>query len=71
MSCRAVRRSRTGRRERERLTRLPRGFDPRSVELAQRWKREGLSDAQIVGTALRMIREQNFVYTLRPPTLYS
>ncbi|WP_028081377.1 transglutaminase TgpA family protein [Solimonas soli] len=56
-------------RDRERLTRLPRGFDPRSLALARQWKAQGLSDAAIVQTALRMIREQNFVYTLRPPTL--
>ncbi|MFT4045186.1 MAG: DUF3488 and transglutaminase-like domain-containing protein [Solimonas sp.] len=54
---------------RERLTRLPQGFDPRSIALARSWKDAGLSDAQIVDTALRMIREQNFVYTLKPPTL--
>lgn len=56
-------------RARQRLTRLPKDRDPRAVALAQRWKREGLSDAAVVAAALRMIRTENFVYTLRPPAL--
>ncbi|NGY03648.1 DUF3488 domain-containing transglutaminase family protein [Solimonas terrae] len=56
-------------RERERLTSLPKGRDPRAVALARGWKAQGLSDPAIVATALQMIRRQNFVYTLRPPAL--
>ncbi|MGH8447032.1 MAG: transglutaminase TgpA family protein [Solimonas sp.] len=56
-------------RLRGRWTQLPKNFDPRSVALARGWKAQGLSDAAIVDTALAMIREQNFVYTLRPPAL--
>jgi len=55
--------------ERRRLTRLPDGLNPRSLALSRQWKAQGLSDADIVDTALRMIREQEFVYTLLPPTL--
>lgn len=58
-------------RARAHLTRLPKGRDPRSLALAQHWKDQGLSDAAIVATALNMIRTENFVYTLRPPSLGS
>src|SRR3546814_7659858 len=36
-----------------------------------RSKDQGRSDAAIVAAALNMIRTENFVYTLRPPTLGS
>src|SRR3546814_14764586 len=58
-------------RARTRLTRLPKGRDPRTIALAQGWKDQGRSDAAIVAAALNMIRTENFVYTLRPPTLGS
>lgn len=53
-------------------TRLPRGNrNPQAVALAQRWRAEGRDDAAIIDAALRMFREQNFVYTLQPPILES
>ncbi|NKF23317.1 transglutaminase TgpA family protein [Solimonas marina] len=56
-------------RARQRLTRLPKGRDPRTLALAQSWRAQGLTDRQIVDAALNMIRNENFVYTLRPPAL--
>ncbi len=48
---------------------LPREGNPRTRELAQRWRDEGLSGRGLVDRALRMFGEQPFVYTLRPPLL--
>src|SRR3546814_252591 len=52
---------------RPRLTRLPKGRDPRTIALAQGWTDQGRSDAAIVAAALTMLRTENFVYTLPPP----
>ena len=43
------------------------GENPRTRALAQTWAT--LSPAQKINTALKLFREQNFVYTLRPPLL--
>ncbi|WP_028006331.1 transglutaminase TgpA family protein [Solimonas flava] len=56
-------------RQRQRLTRLPNGYNPRTLALARQWRDQGLADAAIAARALRMIRDENFVYTLRPPPL--
>jgi transglutaminase-like putative cysteine protease len=48
---------------------LPTGFNPRMHALSERWRQELNDDARIVDAALRMFREQPFVYTLRPPSL--
>lgn len=48
---------------------LPRGFNPRAVELAQSWRAQGLEDAAIVDTALHRFREQDYHYSLHPPAL--
>jgi transglutaminase-like putative cysteine protease len=50
-------------------TRLPDDRNPRTLAMAQRWRAEGLDDAQVVERALRMFREQEFFYTLEPPEL--
>jgi len=48
---------------------LPDGYNPRTVALAQQWRREaGTNDAAIVQRALRMIRS-GFAYTLATPLL--
>src|SRR3546814_18927886 len=46
-------------RARTRLTRLPKGRDPRTIALAQGRKDQGRSDAAIVAAALNMIRPKN------------
>jgi transglutaminase-like putative cysteine protease len=48
---------------------LPTGFNPRTLALAQQWRREaGNDDAAIAQRALRMIRS-DFAYTLATPLL--
>ncbi len=48
---------------------LPPGFHPRAVQLAADWRQQGLSDEEIVETAMRRFREEEFYYTLKPPLL--
>lgn len=48
---------------------LPGRFNPRSRELAERWRAESSSDMEIVQHALTMFHEQEFHYTLEPPPL--
>jgi len=48
---------------------LPEGGSPRARALVSRWRAEGLSDRAIVQRALRMYREEPFVYTLSPPRI--
>ncbi|MDX1497077.1 MAG: DUF3488 and transglutaminase-like domain-containing protein [Salinisphaeraceae bacterium] len=48
---------------------LPSSGNSRSRGLAAEWREAGASDAQIAENALRMFREQAFVYTLQPPLL--
>ncbi len=43
--------------------------NPKSRALAQSWADAGIPQEAIIETALRMFREQNFVYTLQPPLL--
>lgn len=48
---------------------LPVGFNPRTIELAARWRDEHQTDAALVERTLAMFRTQPFRYTLEPPTL--
>lgn len=53
---------------------LPPGFNPRTLDLATRWRESGESgesggDAALVARALALFREQPFRYTLEPPPL--
>lgn len=56
-------------RDYARDTFLPENSNPRAVELAQSWRARGLDGPQIVATALRLFREEEFIYTLEPPKL--
>ncbi len=56
-------------RERERLSRLPEGYNPRTHALVDEWLAAGLSRAEIIQRALGMFREETFYYTLTPPSL--
>ncbi|MBQ0713041.1 MAG: DUF3488 domain-containing transglutaminase family protein [Porticoccus sp.] len=47
---------------------IPRGYNPRTVELAQRWRREISHDKALVRKVLGLYNEK-FVYTLQPPLL--
>ncbi|HVY08393.1 MAG TPA: DUF3488 and transglutaminase-like domain-containing protein [Burkholderiales bacterium] len=51
--------------------RLPGGAAPRARALAAQWRAESASDREIAAKALRMFREQPFLYTLEPPKLDS
>lgn len=48
---------------------LPRDLNPRSRELALRWKSQTNNAGVIAAKALQLFQEENFVYTLQPPLL--
>jgi hypothetical protein len=54
--------------QRQRNLALPAGFNPRAVALGQQWRKEGLSEQQVIDKALALYR-QNFSYSLRAPLL--
>jgi transglutaminase-like putative cysteine protease len=49
--------------------RLPPGASPRTRDLVAQWRAQGSGDRDVVSRALRMFREQAFIYTLAPPQL--
>ncbi len=53
----------------ERALRLPRGYNPRSRQLAEEWRAAARSDAGIVARALQFLQQGGYVYTLEPPLL--
>lgn len=56
--------------QRRRALRLPPGFNPRTLELAQQWRtRYGNNDAAIVKAALDLFHNGGFSYTLLPAPL--
>ncbi len=55
--------------ERQRYLQLPIGGNPRARGLATEWRRRAASPAEIVQTALRLYRTENFIYTLSPPLI--
>jgi len=55
--------------ELRRALRLPRGFDPRATALAQQWRGESGSDAQVLARAIAWLRASHIAYTLEPPPL--
>lgn len=57
-----------GPRERARALALPAAFDPKSRRLAQSWRLQGKTDAEIVAAALALFHA-DFTYTLNPPLL--
>lgn len=54
---------------RGRLTRLPPDAAPRTRDLMQRWREDGLDDAALIRRSLQHFREEAFHYTLSPPLL--
>jgi transglutaminase-like putative cysteine protease len=48
---------------------VPRGFNPRSIELARSLRAQSGTDAQVVAAALNLFRTEPFFYTLVPPPL--
>lgn len=49
--------------------RLPPGYNPRTRELAQRWRAQGLDDRALIERALAYFRAEPFSYTLQAPRL--
>ena len=49
--------------------RLPEGFNPRALALAQQWRATSATDAEVLVQALAHLRHGSFVYTLEPPLL--
>ncbi|PWT73063.1 MAG: DUF3488 domain-containing protein, partial [Proteobacteria bacterium] len=52
-----------------RALKLPRGYDPRAVELAHRLRDTSEGDREMIERALDYFRTQPFFYTLEPPAL--
>lgn len=48
---------------------LPSGYHQRAIALGKSWREQGLDDADIVSTALRMFNEQDYYYTTTPPPM--
>ncbi|MDR1889321.1 MAG: DUF3488 and transglutaminase-like domain-containing protein [Zoogloeaceae bacterium] len=48
---------------------LPRDYNPRTLELARRWRAENPDPRQLAERALRHFHDEAFYYTLEPPLL--
>lgn len=55
--------------ERQRALQLPAGGNPRARALARDWRRRFHDPAEVVQQALLMFRNEDFIYTLRPPLI--
>lgn len=53
---------------RQNATRLPEGFNPRTLALARQWRAEGADDAEVIRRALDWFRAE-FTYSLDAPPL--
>jgi transglutaminase-like putative cysteine protease len=53
----------------ERALHLPPGFNPRARALAQEWRTEVRSDAELLAHAIAFLQQGRYVYTLDPPLL--
>ncbi len=52
-----------------RALRLPQGYNPRAIALAEEWRRAAADDVQVLARALEHLRRERFEYTLEPPPL--
>ncbi len=48
---------------------LPRGYNPKALQLAAEWRAKNTNDVAIANTALRYFNQNAFSYTLEPPQL--
>lgn len=55
--------------QRERALQLPKGSNPRSLALGERWREQGLRGHALIEAALKRFRHETYYYTLQPPTL--
>jgi transglutaminase-like putative cysteine protease len=53
----------------KRALNLPRGYNPKALQLAAEWRVKNTSDEAIANTALRYFNQNAFSYTLEPPLL--
>jgi hypothetical protein len=53
----------------KRALNLPRGYNPKAMQLAVEWRSNNTSDEAIANTALRYFNQNGFTYTLEPPLL--
>lgn len=58
-----------GERERTLALQLLEDENPKTLQLAAQWRKDLAAPLDIVNAALRMFREQEFIYTLAPPRL--
>lgn len=54
---------------RRRTLQLPDGFNPRTRELARRWRRQSSTDRGFIERVLNWFNREAFYYTLQPPEL--
>ena len=53
-----------------RLTDLPKGFNPQTIALMQQWKKLNLTPEQLINKALKLFARDEFFYSYSPPLLY-
>jgi transglutaminase-like putative cysteine protease len=53
----------------KRALNLPRGYNPKAMQLAAEWRSNNSSDEALANTALRYFNQNAFAYTLEPPLL--
>jgi len=53
----------------ERARRLPPGFNPRAMKLAEGWRAASATDAEVLGRAIDFFRRERLQYTTEPPLL--
>ena len=53
----------------KRALELPRGYNPKALQLAAEWRSNNKNDEAIANTALRYFNQNAFSYTLEPPLL--
>ncbi len=57
--------------QRQQASQLPATIDPRIYQLANQWRQQTTTDADLVEKAMAYFNEEPFTYTLRPPLLGS
>jgi transglutaminase-like putative cysteine protease len=58
------------RKKLNRLTALPKGFNPQTIALMQQWRKLNLTPEQLINKALSLFAKDEFYYSYSPPLLY-
>lgn len=53
----------------QRLTQLPQGFNPQTIELMNSWKKQAITTEQLIAKALNWFATDEFYYSYTPPLL--